>query len=1475
MKRRVNFRFLACLLVALALLGGGGYFLHAYQLRHNAHELLEKANQETAAGHLPEAIKSYRFYLQIVPNDGDALAEYGLTLDRSSKSRRDRETVFFVLDKALRFNPDRDDARRRLVDVAMNIGRYTDALEVIQPLMKRSPDNAELECLLGRCLEGTGNYDGKDGGAAEQYRLAIKHKPAQVESYVRLADLLRLRLNKGAESERLMNEMVKANSSAEAYVARARYYRKGGTGINREDETLTRTLLGTELVACFAGNGAGPNCLTAALVVRSGGGPDLLFKAEQDLKKARATQPDDLEVLLLSSDVARARNWFDQAERYARRGLELYPKDVRLYGQVAELTALRGRRGDAVKVLEQGVKELPDEIALPFQLAEFLLAEGLHEKAAEPIAKLQTMHVDPALLTFLDGRRKFVQGNWLEASRSLELAYPALVNLPEKARQTALLLGKCYQQLGEPDKQYGAYRRALSEDPYDPFWFEASEGVANALLALNKVDEAVEIYRRLIPRAPAARIVVARLLLQRNLNLPEARREWGEVEQLLAEAETQFPESTEVSNLRAQVLAAGNKNKEASKLLEKVQVDAPTDVSVWVTRAALARAGAEGKPADALKMLDLATKTVGDRVDLRLARLRYLLRTEDQSIVKESLAKLEEGAEKFSPSEQRRLWRGLAQAYMALGVLDKAALDKARQLWERVAAEKPNDLTIQAHLFDLALLSNDDSRLEVVLREIRRLEGENGTVWRYGKAVWLVNRGQKGDKAALEEARPLLAAVAAQRPTWSRVPACQGKREVLAGNPNAAIDYYWNAIELGERNSDVLLAEIGLLNDRQSHGDAEKALQVIGKLPEQAPLVNQLSDVVVVLSLQTKDNATALKVAKKAVADNPKDYRKHLFLGQAYWALGHLKEAENALRAALAVADTNPQTLTILVVFLARPDSDPEHGRIKDAETEITKAKSKLPVDKNRLAYAYCYEVVGDLKEAEQLLNAALKEAPNDVTVLQTAAGFFLRTGKNEEAKRCFKSLTQQNQQFPEEAAKARQLLAFVLVSEAGDYEQKRQHLAELGFLNPSAEKVASESPDDKRVRAVLQAAQGRRSDREEAARTLEEISKLQPLATSDLFNLAILYQSLGDKGKVNSLMQTLLSKEADNPRYVAFYAQFLLAQEDLDQAQLWVSRLEKQQPEAGRTYELTARLLHAQGKNGAAVDLLTKYAEKKDAPLLPIAVLLEQIGHTTGDNRPAERMYEPAERMYEKVVEKAKKPEASLILAGFYSRTGRMPEALDLCDRLRATCPPDTVMIAALLILYENHAGEADLKRVEGWLREALAAAEKDPKQKDPKHRANLRQQLATMYALQNRTEEAEKTYRRCLEDNPRDLVALNNFAWLLALKGNKTDEALASIQKAIDVAGPLASLRDTRATVYLAQGKTGLALAELTEIVEDNPKPTNFFHLALVQYAVNEKAAARDNLRQAQERGLKEKDLHPFERDRYQKLLADLEMR
>src|SRR5581483_4453844 len=212
--------------------------------------------------------------------------------------------------------------------------------------------------------------------------------------------------------------------------------------------------------------------------------------------------------------------------------------------------------------------------------------------------------------------------------------------------------------------------------------------------------------------------------------------------------------------------------------------------------------------------------------------------------------------------------------------------------WEQVARDKPNDLGVRIHLFDLALQARDDAAAAGQLNEIRRLEGDKGTLWRYCTAARLIEGAARGDRSGLEEAHTLLTLVAARRPAWHRVPVCEGRIAELCGNGGEAIRHYLRAIDLGERDTTVLLKTIQLLYERQRYDDA---YQIIRKLPEQAPLLQRFSQVVIDLSLRTKDTGNALRLAEKAVHDNPTDYRNHLALGRVYWALDKQGQAEESL----------------------------------------------------------------------------------------------------------------------------------------------------------------------------------------------------------------------------------------------------------------------------------------------------------------------------------------------------------------------------------------------------------------------------------------------------------------------------------------------------------------------------------------------------------------------------------------------------
>ena len=79
----------------------------------------------------------------------------------------------------------------------------------------------------------------------------------------------------------------------------------------------------------------------------------------------------------------------------------------------------------------------------------------------------------------------------------------------------------------------------------------------------------------------------------------------------------------------------------------------------------------------------------------------------------------------------------------------------------------------------------------------------------------------------------------------------------------------------------------------------------------------------------------------------------------------------------------------------------------------------------------------------------------------------------------------------------------------------------------------------------------------------------------------------------------------------------------------------------------------------------------------------------------------------------------------------------------------------------------------------------------------------------------------RTAAERDENNLGAMNNLAVLLALQKRDLSKARQLVEKAVEIAGPLPALLDSRASVYLALGKPEQALTDLQQVVGEEPRP------------------------------------------------------
>jgi tetratricopeptide (TPR) repeat protein len=1405
---------------ALVVLGPSVYFVNAYQVQRNSDALKRRANQAFDEARFGEAAKYYYLYLIQHPDDIEARIGRAEALDKKSpKSLGDRKAVFDNFEYVLRLQPERDDIRRRQVDLALSIGERDLAMTHIQKLLEGNrKDDGELEQLQGLCYAVA-----KDDIQAEKsYELAIKHAPQHLASYVQLANLYLTRVHNPVKANEIRRQMVQENGEKwEAHLA-------------------------------------------AAEILRYQGQPE-----DQEVEKALQLAPDQPEAILEAAATAQRQHNFDRARELLERGLKQFaqesgtrlPKDIQLqakmYYRLARVEIDAGRIEEAEKDLRRGLQALPEtaQNSLLHLLALVLIQRGDIAQAEEQIKTLHNRGASDIYVDELKARVLMHKEEWGPARQVLEGLRPFVAQQPDLAFQVEFFLGRCYEGLREPDRALASYTRALDLKLDSPDSPRVRRGKASAFVALGKPEEAIDEYRRILlkDKDPAVALPLAQLLADRNRRLDPEKQDWKEVENVLRAA----PASAELAIFKAQLAQLKNP-KEGLEALQKERDKDPSQLTPWV--AMIEATEREGDPAKTLALIVEAEQKLGDRVELRLARARYWLRQGGEA-ASTALIKLEQNTGRFSPADQARLLAELADLYIRIGN-DR----EAKRLWTQLAQLQPNNLRVRMALCELAYLTGAEGDFEPLLREIRALEGENGPQWRYAQAcrIILAVRLGKAKRDQLAEARELLANVTVQRPKWGRAALREAEVAELEDNHEVAVDLYKRALSLGERDPAAFRPAVYLLYKRGNLRDAEK---MIATLQEQTPtLPIDLRQLRILILGHLGNSQAALDLAAKAIQEGSKNPADHFWYAQSLAQLGRKEEAEKAYRAALLLPGSEklPEIWVQFVLFLART------GQKTKAEEVVREAEKKVPADKAHFVLAQCYEALNDPNRVEQQYLQVLEKNPRDRDALRNLVNFYDRNEKLPKAEPYLRRLLEPETKATDaERAAARRGLALCLAGK-GDWEQLQEAIK---LLNQNMANDALPLPDQHALAKIY----AKHTYYWRAAMEIfEQLQKNDPggLTLDEQLELARLYEQYGpaNRDKAREIYLNLLPKYAENPAIIYLCLRNLLrlhrGNEQLGTLPSWLVRLKQVEgPQSTRVLEIQVRLLKAQGNLEEGAKALKEFAERSDATdvnLQTAAALLEEFG------KPRD-----AEELYRKLVAKRGSAGDLLLLAAFLGRQGRdadIQEALDLCDRAWKTPPPnnvpaENVAFVALAILGEVKKGSASYyARVERGLTEALS--------KSPNSLALLFY-LAGLRSLEQKYDEAEKAYRQILERDRRNVLAQNNLAWLLAARGGKAKagEALDLIKQAIQSVGPSAELLDTEAFIYLQMDNPQDALKDLQKALEEearkqNPSAVIYFHLARAQELLKDPEAIR-NLEKAQSLKLK---VHPLEQPSYDRLLKAL---
>jgi tetratricopeptide (TPR) repeat protein len=1006
---------------------------------------------------------------------------------------------------------------------------------------------------------------------------------------------------------------------------------------------------------------------------------------------------------------------------------------------------------------------------------------------------------------------------------------------PALAREASLYLGRCLAASEQPDRALDAFLRATPDDVRDPLWVDAIIGQADVYQGLGRTDDALRAFRKLAAdRLGGVWLRITQLEVEKALGAKAAgTADWNAAKQAFGMAEKSFEgkDNVELKLLDAQLRAADGKPAEARKIIDDLFAARPKEPAVWQAKAAAQLSTPGEGLAAALATLEKGRAELGDPVDLRLAQVMLSANPNDPQAAAK-LTALADGLDKYPPAARLSLTRRLAEAAAAV-----KARDLAGKLWAQVLAVKPNDVTTLQQQFDLARQANDEKGMEQAVEAIRKADGEAGVAAHATLASYLLWRAeQKKELTGLKDALVHLDALEKERPDWSYVPLTKAIVYDLMDRPDDALKQFERAKALGETQPGVLRRMIGLLARKGRFAEADDLFK---KLPAEVRTGPDMRRVPAELALGAGDSKTAVELATQAVPADAKDPADLLWLGRLLLNAGQPAAAEKPFRTLVGQKPESPDEWLLLVESLARS------GRKADAEAALAEAKGKVKKDAAALVDALGNGVLGKADEAKAAFARARTEQPASATVLAAEANYLTDTQQWAAAREAWERVKSRPGATPDEKQSANQMLAVCLAGDP-DFTTAQKAIALL-----------KDSPDDRRARITVLSIQRDRASKLEAIKLLE--ADRDRLAAAERFQLALLYNQVGDRGGVRLTMAELLRANPNSRLYLAFYATWLVEQKEFREADPLVTKLAVLEPDAVPTAELRVRVLAGLNNKAAARAELAKLAGRPNPPLGTLAALAEEVG-----------LIPEAEGYFKKLVEanRDKSPEVAVLMAGFLARQNRPAEALAVCEAALKTARKVVVCQAAVEVLTAVAEPSADqLAKVAGWVDDARRAATAANEQ------AEFARQLAYVRNLQGKFDDAIELYRGLAAGDRPDPSVLNNLAYLISAHRQRHDEALALLAQAKGKAGPVPDLLDTEATVLTARGtKDDLKAARnlLKQALDGNPNAVAQFHLAQLEEKTGDKLAASAAWREAVRLKLKRTDLHPLEWPAYRAMEA-----
>ncbi len=1413
-RRELNWPLAIGTLVVVLVLAPSLWAWHAFQVSRQSRQMHRLAQSLRDSGEYARALQMLYRYLVLKPEDSQSRVDYAQLFDKIAQTPAQKNELLEHYARAIGLFPDNLELQVRYAELLLEMGNPVSASQTAQFVLSKEPKNARAlrtraSALLD--LEQTQARTAPSTDVRTACEQAIAANPQDIPLAVRYADYLRSfpssveRRNLERFADTIVDRMVENNPNAvDAYVSRYLY---------RQRYNL-------------------PN-------------------ADVDLNLALARFPNHAAVLILQAGRLDNEGKRPEAIAIYRRAIELDPKLRNAYLGLAGMYRRQKDFAAARAVIREGLSQIgAEDFVLQLELAQTLVEEGSAAQAADVIDRLNRFFAAAApqllprnrveleiILSVLQGDLERSRDNLRGAAQHYEFALRRFPSgggdLRQYQQQRAVLigLGAIYSQLGEDDRAASMYRRLASLEPADYRWRLA---MGESLRRAGQWVDAVEAYRsalRLQGCPPRAWFDLARLLVRVELAKSPTDRNWVLFQEAFQQVQESMGDGFHLRLLQAEYFLAQAdvaNGMDALRRAEEVadQVD-PQD------RLLLAEVYRRTGQTEKLQRLVQTTATApAPQAGLAslLLRVEMLWRSANYPAARQAVRDFLPQAP--NAEQKARLLSALAQLEISIGNVTEAEkiLDEAIAL----GSDSLDPLDVRAGLYRQRQQWKEHAKLVEI---IRQREGPDGCLWREAQALEYLLADPTAPK--LREAQLLIEEVRTLRPTWPRGFLLAARLAELRGRVREASDHLETALRYGDNQPATYEKLIRLLTQQNRLSDAYHYAE---RFSNYWPNLHQ-SAVEWAASIRAQTGDQAIAEARRNLEANPTEFRAYEQLATVLLFSGQSLEAKKVYQDAVARFPEEPSAwLGLFAALIATGEKD-------TAEQTLTHiaAANLLPPEKLHITLAQGYELLGKIDEAEMHYLEALRQTPYDRIALRLAVQFFSRLDLDRAQRALETSI-----QLTDQAAAAKRALAAVLAAKGGEENWRRAiELLETTQAEDGVSVVAN-----LRLQAVLYARRGSVQNRREAIRILEEIVKSpSQAAVGDYLLLYALYRDARDMEAAERYLQGAVALDSTNLTIRWTLLEFLIEQKKLAEAEeLWATLDETAQ--ALPVFRgLRARLRHAQGQPEETRKILQQMVEDGHRELDPTrkrlmwetaAATYERLGFAA-----------EAEQLFRQLVAEAGVGRRPLV--AFLLRAGRNNQALEtaLTEDPRQLSRDDFVLLCSLVAFADPLAEYRP--RVDQVIAEGLIRWGDD---------AQVLFAVATLSYMRGQVEQAIQLMERLLQKTPNDVAALNNMALFQVEAPDQREQALQTINRAIDLVGPQPNLMDTLGLVQMALGRLEQAELSIQEAIAQSRQPAYLLHLAEVQRRAGKHSEAVKTFHEALRLGLRSQPMHLADQQMYRNL-------